>query len=312
MEKERLVKAAEAYTGRGWKVFTVGPSKRPWHNCRDCGAGAHDGEMCECLFCHGHQAASGDLERVRAMIWGRDEVQLAIRCGQASGGLVVLDGESHDAVEHGRTGVEVLDMFDAYVPGASLPDTLRARTGSGGLHLFYTVGMIGEGGCGVPSRNRVLPSVDVKADGGYVVVPPAAGRNWLNWGTDVTLIPPESELRTWLGKVRGGSGGGGAGGSKGRAAVLVDGMVPAGSRFEFTRGLVYKLRKQGVEWDDALEICRSWWTRYEQPPDGVRLAGGVWYLPWSQVEYELGRVWARVEPRPPLDQRLQAWMEKNR
>jgi hypothetical protein len=304
MEKERLIRAAAAYVDQGWSVFTVSGGKRPWQNCDDCQPGAHDGMACTHVRCHGHLAATQDVDRVVKNIMMAGECLLAVAGGAVSGDLVVLDAEGHDAVEHGRTGVEVLDVIGDYVEGACLPETLRARSASGGVHLYYRLS-------GVGAHNRVLPSVDVKGGGGYVVAPPQSGgaRTWHNWGTPVAVLPEEAPLAVWLrglGK-RSGSGSGSGGSGARLRDMTVEGVVPAGKRYEFTRGLVYKLRKQGVSWDDAVGIAQKWWERYEQPPAGVRVAGGVWYLPWRQVEYELERAWARVEPGAQLTFQQMAW-----
>ncbi len=46
--------------------------------------------------------------------------------------------------------------------------TLVARTGGGGLHYFYKAN-----GLQVPSRIAMLPEVDIKAERGFVVIPPS-------------------------------------------------------------------------------------------------------------------------------------------
>ncbi|MGH8879525.1 MAG: bifunctional DNA primase/polymerase, partial [Stackebrandtia sp.] len=84
--------AAREYIGRGWPVFVLGRSKRPVANCRDCppGRAGHDGDTCRCLTCHGHQAATLNPERVRAMLAAVPYGLLAVRTG-AIADLVVVD-----------------------------------------------------------------------------------------------------------------------------------------------------------------------------------------------------------------------------
>lgn len=292
MDVERKLTAAAAYSARGWKLFTVQENKKPWKNCENCPAGAHDGEECAHVFCHGHLAATGSMSSVEDMLAKRPKGLLAVRTGSPSG-LLVVDAEGTDRVGYGCTGVEYLDTLD-------FPqDTLRARTGGGGVHLFYGL----EPDKAISSRNRLAPNIDVKADGGYVVLPPAVGRSWQNW-TPLGGVPAAApqELLEWIDKTKASaSGPGGSGGGSLRDRVAEDGMIHA-SRYEFTRDMVYKLRKQGVSRERAEEIMFGWYGRYAQPPL-------VEYeLPWSQVVYELDRVWARVEAEPPLDERLQRWM----
>lgn len=297
MQVDRRIKAAAAYLERGWQLFTVSESKRPWHNCSACPTGAHDGEQCPCLFCHSFQAASGDAQKIEQMLSTRPEGLLAVRTGLASG-IFVIDAEGTDRVKCGRTGLDVIEDYDWW------GSTLKAETSGGGLHLYYAM-PAGEGVVGMSSRNRVLHNVDIKADGGYVVCPPAAGRRWLNWvQKDGVPEVPSGALLDWSRTVKGGSSGtGGAGGGTTLKDRLVDGRVPAGERYEFLRDLVYKLRKRGVSRHDAEEACAGWYERFDQPPVAET------ELPWRQVEYELERVWARVEPERP-DPRQMKWARR--
>jgi hypothetical protein len=224
---------------------------------------------------------------------------LAVRTGD---GLLAVDAEGDDRAGHGATGVEILEQWESYTAGVGLPQTLRAQTSGGGIHLLYQLSP----GVTVGSRNRVLPNVDIKCEGGYIVCPPAEGRRWVNWGH--TLEVPGDDLLQWLVKTAGTASSGGTG--RNLKDLLIDGVVPTGSRYEYTRNLVYKLRKSGVSRQDAERICRAAWEKYQQPPEGVRVQDGVWYMPWSQVLYELDR----AERRVPVDQGLtfsqRAWLER--
>lgn len=290
MQVERKIKAAHAYLERGWKLFTVSESKRPWNNCAACPTGAHDGEQCPCLWCHGFQAASSSAQDVEQMLSTRPEGLLAVRTGSVSG-LFVIDAEGTDRVKCGRTGLDVIEDYDWW------GDTLKAETSGGGLHLYYRL----EPGTTMSSRNRVLHNVDIKGDGGYVVVPPAVGRRWLNWvAREGSAEVPSAELLTWAREIKGGTGSGSGTTLKDR---LVEGRVPAGERYEFLRDLVYKLRKRDVSRQDAEEVCAAWFERFDQPPVAET------ELPWRQVIYELDRVFARVEPER-LDPRMKRWAEQ--
>lgn len=296
MTVERKTAAAQAYLERGWRLFTVQESKRPWQNCAACPTGAHDGWECGCLFCHSFLAASADADTVAQMISLRPAGLLAVATGAVSG-IFVVDAEGTDRVKCGRTGLDVIEDYDWW------GDTLKAETSGGGLHLFYDM----PAGAGMSSRNRVLHNVDIKADGGYVVLPPAQGRRWRNWVAKGGVAEaPEESLLAWAREIKGGSAGrtGGSGGTTLKDR-LVDGRVPAGERYEFLRDLVYKLRKRGVTRADAYEACAAWYERFDQPPVAET------ELPWRQVEYELERVWARVEP-DTVDARMIRWSEQLR
>jgi hypothetical protein len=295
VDKERMTTAAGAYLARGWKLFTVGANKRPWMNCPACPAGAHDGEQCPHPFCHGFQAATSEMSLLEDML-DRPGAHLALRTGSASG-VVVVDAEGTDRVGAGRDGVAALDDWDWW------GEPLRARTSGGGLHLFYAVGEDA-----IPSRNRVVPNIDIKADGGYVVLPPAQGRWWDNWTPLGGQAPPAcAELYEWL---RGGGAARAAGGKSSGLPALCerveeDGRI-YGGRYEFTRDMAYKLRKQGVSREYAEEIMGKWWNRYAQPPEVEH------ELPWRQVMYELDRVYVRVSPERGLSALQQKIAERLR
>lgn len=309
---ERKLRAAAAYMERGWHVFTVSAGKRPWHNCKKCNEEMHDPSGCACLDCHGFYAASRDINRVRASLWLHgQETMLAVRTGAVSG-IVALDAEGDDKDGYGQTGVEILDDWASWGAG-ELGDTLRACSASGGVHLLYAYPV--GGGVAVGSRNRALPNLDIKADGGYIVVPPGEGRRWQNWGSwSDSLAVPGDALRAFMTSASSsaftGAGGNGKAGISVLSSLRTADMIPAGIRYEFTRDLVYMLRKQGYAWDKAVEVARGYWERYEQPPAGVRSAGGVWYLPFTQVMYELERVWKRVEPEEAPSFKQMAWARR--
>jgi len=74
----------------------------------------------------------------------------------------------------------------------AMPETLRSATGGGGRHLLYRH----PPGFVIPSRKPWIPGVDVKSDGGYVVLPESNHKSgvpyrWLNWGNQATPLPPD-------------------------------------------------------------------------------------------------------------------------
>lgn len=299
---DRQLRAAAAYIARGWHVFVVRHDKTPFGNCQNCQPGrCAGGGKCACLnFCHAFYAATQNVDHIRAMLWrAGDGAQLAIRTGQASG-IFAIDAEGTDKDEYGTVGVEILDEWEQWT-GTKLTSALKARTSGGGLHLLYKL----PAGKGLQGKNRILPNVDLKADGGYIVAPPAEGRRWLNWNGGHTMGYPDDAMFAYLSGTTGRARG--VGGGAGALALRTADVIPAGSRYEFTRDLVYHLRRSGRTWDEALSICREYWTRFQQPPEGQRIAGGVWYLPFTQMEYELTRAWARVQPEEPVSFQQMSW-----
>ncbi|WP_239676732.1 bifunctional DNA primase/polymerase [Natronosporangium hydrolyticum] len=163
----------------GHQVFPLASSKRPVANCDRCRDADHDRQACPCLLCHGLYAATGDPERIAAMLAAVPRPLLAVRTGQPSG-VVVID------IDPGNGG----DLA-ALIRRGLAPPTAHVVTGSGGWHLWYRwPGRL------VPcSASRIAPGVDVRGDGGYVVVPPSAhprtGRRyvWADRPREVVEMP---------------------------------------------------------------------------------------------------------------------------
>jgi Bifunctional DNA primase/polymerase, N-terminal len=104
-----------------------------------------------------------------------------------------------------RSGVIVLDidppeghfsLKELQASHSSLPDTRRSRTGNKGLHYFFLYpddGQVYKNAVGLAG----LTGVDIRATGGYVVLPPSKlhGRLKYLWGNPDTPIAP---LPDWL------------------------------------------------------------------------------------------------------------------
>jgi hypothetical protein len=137
------LEAALAYAARGWFVLPVKADKKPW------------------LDSWGKEQTT-DPDTIRT--WWRRWPSAGVAIACKASGLVVVDIDEPDAWEALR-GLE--------------PEScgLVASTPSGGRHLFYAAPVEGY----VRSRAR-WPGIDVKASGGehggYVVAPPAPGREW--------------------------------------------------------------------------------------------------------------------------------------
>jgi len=149
-----VLAAALELARQGLPVFLLGRSKRPVANCDQCPRDnpAHDPAACGHLTCHGFYAATRDPDRLAAMVNAVPGGMLAVRTGTGAG-VAVIDIDPRNG---GRVVPELM------------PPTRAVRTGSGGWHLYYT-----HPGGPLGSKAAGLPGVDIKADGGYVVVPPS-------------------------------------------------------------------------------------------------------------------------------------------
>lgn len=318
---EEVLREALRLARRGTRVFPV-------HSYRRVVEPGPDGEprvapRCTCsrpacenpakhpvghLVPHGHNDATLDPERISA--WFRPPAEpaaswvpwnLAVATGR---GLIVVDADARQTRTDLPNGVEVLDDWETWTRGTSLPANPRViRTGSGGLHLWLRV----DDGLVIKSRNRVLPALDVKADGGYVLVPPSAHVSGGFYAVLRDVEPPACppELVAWLLTTKGGryvTRRAGAGATAApddydfRRIIAGDGC-PAGHRDYFVNDLCFRLRRAGTPIQDAAEALRREWLRMENPPGDE--------FSWDACVYKLQRVWDEVAPEDVTD--VPAW-----
>lgn len=291
---------------REWKIFVLGREKTPLPNCAAChGAGPeHDREACPCLTCHGIYAGTNDITRIELMRERYPDNPWAVRTGAASG-IIVLDAEGGGS----PSGLEVLDDWETWTGwDRPLPWTERAaETPSGGVHLFYRYVE------GVRSRNRVLPQVDIKADGGYVVIPINDDRR--RWIREGDPAEPDPRLVDWFRSARGRLSGGSIG-PVGHSSgydyqrFLREGC-PGGMRDEFFNELIFRLRKSGMERGPATVEIRRHWKQAAQPDRAVNGECAAWHMPWWNCEYKIDKIWRTVEP-DDVSAELRTWAEAQR
>lgn len=324
------------YLTLGWKLFVLPRStdgKVPTANCdpcRDAGVG-HDREACACLTCHGFYAATDDLERLAAMWRLMPDGLLGLRTGAPSG-VVVIDAEADPdprqgpgPTGEGLSGVDVVDHWEKWVPRAPMPHTLTARSASGGRHLYLATGSDDV----IRSRARVLPGVDIRANGGYAVLPPGARgeRSWVVRDGDAApggpgstpgvgwAVTPSEPLLWWLRGARGGRyttratpvarpSSGAVRGTESTSVeepthqeLLRDG-VPMGMQQEFLNKMIYRMVKlEGIT--DRVELTARAWpvvSSWDQDPRRP-------WIPWD-VEKQITHVLGGVEPGVKIPRHL--------
>lgn len=171
-----------------------------------------------------------------------------------------------------RSGRWVLDVdaksgglatVDAYekARGAILPFTLSVKTGGGGYHLHWRLPAGGpwKNGTGV-----LGPGVDVRADGGYVILPPSVHPNgqayaWVEADAELEEAPDDltarvlrpQEARTV---------------PPGTPGTPGTGVVREGGRNEALTRLAGKLRRAGLEADEILAALGGANVRVCVPP----------------------------------------------
>ncbi|MFG2978385.1 bifunctional DNA primase/polymerase [Streptomyces sp. NPDC048331] len=181
----------------GWPVHPLAPGRKtPPANCRDCGESGHTYSNCPCLaagrWCHGFHAATLDYSRIEQWWTSKPTLGVGVACGPAD--LVVIDIDAHECdlphrdrllpgipigetvdLQGLRTGFHSLAVLAA-LRGETSPaedeTTLRVRTPSGGLHVWYRATDGRRWQCSTGSGKRGLAwQVDVRAHGGYIVAP---------------------------------------------------------------------------------------------------------------------------------------------
>ncbi|MEV0125760.1 bifunctional DNA primase/polymerase [Streptomyces sp. NPDC050703] len=181
---------------RGWPVLPLAPGRKtPARNCPACRTGAHSPAQCPCQdhgrWCHGFHAATLDQDRLRRWWAARPDFGIGVSCGPA--GLVVIDIDAHAAEPPARdrvlpgipigAGVDLTGLANGYhtlavlaaLRGVTSPDrdtsTLRVRTPSGGMHVWYRSDLRWQSSVGSGTGRSLAWQVDVRAHGSYIVAP---------------------------------------------------------------------------------------------------------------------------------------------
>lgn len=147
--KQTMLNAALDYASRGLAVFPLeSQGKKP-------------------ITAHGLKDATTDPDVVRDMFTKHPYSNIGMACGKQSGGIVVVDIDVDD--EKGIDGQDSLKSWER--EHGMLPSTAMTLTGRGGNHyLYHTNG---------DTRSRVAckEGIDIRADGGYIVLPPSIHPN---------------------------------------------------------------------------------------------------------------------------------------
>lgn len=150
---QNMLKAALAYARNGWPVFPCRLTKQPWTQ-------------------HGFKDPTTDEGKIREW-WGRyPNASIGVPTGHAIGAWV-LDVDLPD-------GPESLDEIESQ--HGPLAITLEQVTGSGGRHLFFAE----IPGDKIQNSAKIIgQGLDVRGDGGYVIVAPSShpSGNRYQWKT---------------------------------------------------------------------------------------------------------------------------------
>ena len=232
-----LAEALRLTERTGWLLFPT-RGKAPAISAENGGRGLHD-------------ATATPAELARLFHRAPDADGFGVNCGAS--GLVVLDCD----VKPGIDGRDTLR--DAGLPWLA-DETPRALTPRGGEHTFFA----GR----VPSRTGVLEAVDIKSEGGYVVLPPAPGRVWQAdsspWDVSPSLAP------VWLLGLSARTGGG----SPKAWLQAVSDYVKEGKRNITAASIAGHLLARKVDPRLAAVLLVAWGRSFCKPPlSDVEIAG---------------------------------------
>ena len=218
MTNDRMMECALEYANQGFAVFPLSPKdKFP-------------------IYSGGFKIATTDPVQIGKW-WRRNpDANIGIATGQPSGGLIVIDLDVDE--DKGIDGFET--MRDWERSHDALPDTANTITGRGGYHLLYR--------SNEPIKNRVgiLPGVDVRGDGGYIVAPPSIHPNgrayeWEQTIDEFGIAPVNEVVRAFLS----------SGDSGDASEFVVPDEIPAGSRNDTLFKMACSLQARGYS-DSAI------------------------------------------------------------
>ncbi len=182
----RFLDAALRYAGSGTPVYPTWPRHGDQCGCGDRGCKSPGKHPIGRLVPNGLKDATKDKDTIRRWWRAYPDAGIGAPTGSSSG-LLVIDSD----LREGHSGTEALSALAPTL--GPLPETHLAGTPSGGRHLYfkYPEGI----GC---SQGALGPLVDVKGEGGAIVLPPSHDLyRWLDDRQPAELPP------AWIDRLRG-------------------------------------------------------------------------------------------------------------
>jgi hypothetical protein len=241
---EEVLAAALAFAARGWPVFPVN-GKTP-------------------LTEHGFKDASRNEEQILAWWQKYPAAGVAIATGAPSGVLIVdVDAQKGGA----RTWKQLC------ADHGKVPPTAATLTGGGGGHLLFQ-----HPGDVPSSTGKLGVHVDIRADGGYAILPPSVHENgriyrWIQTVEKAGIAEPPA----WIIELARGR-------RNGRPGVApLDEIIPEGRRNAELASIAGTLRRRGLGAAEILATLREVNRHRCQPPladdELERIAGSIGRYP---------------------------------
>ena len=178
-------KAAEQYARQGWHIFPV-------HSIREGVCTCDRGNECTSAGKHPIISPKAIKEWTveQAQGWWKKFPYANIGVWLEGSTIGVLDLDKK--IEEGIDGEAALGLL-CQTKGIAWPATLSCRTGSGGLHLYFSY----DKDRPVPNKANALgPGIDCWSGQHYLILPPSDHKSggcyvWENWGSTPTTFPYE-------------------------------------------------------------------------------------------------------------------------
>ena len=219
---------------------------------------------------HGVSEATTDIAQVRRWWSTWPDANIGVACGEASGGLLAIDIDVHP--ERDIDGFRTLNDWER--EHGELPETLVSVSGSGGQHLLYRTGE--PLACSKDDTPDHSVGVDIRANGGYIVVPPSVHPNgssyeFEEWPWDMPIARADDNVLGFVRKVQALSSPSSGKGSQGMTPSTKTGFsLPAdvheGSRDDTLYRWACSMRADNVPKDLALEMMRIYNASHCHPP----------------------------------------------
>lgn len=275
---EKKIEQLSYYCNRGWSIFPL-----VWMDDGDCSCGSSE---CKSPGKHplvkgGFLSASTDLQQVITWYERWPKANWGLRTGdQAKGGAGILVVDI-DSKNHGFDTWEMLSMdHQGHI------ETVTVETGNNGQHLWFsypsdidlrsTAGALG-------------PGLDVRANGGYVVVPPSQTnrpyRFELNPEETPISTPPDWLIKELIGHKSH------LPSIKAPAAIRIGDQVPQGERHQALLAVAGSLRRIGMgnqEIEAALQTIRDErFSTGDHPITNVEIGDIASWITTKSREYAL-------------------------
>jgi len=162
--------SAMKYAARGWRLFPLKPcDKLPLIPKSEGGNGCLD--------------ATAEMTMVDYWWTNNPDANIGLHCGPGSNVFVLdIDTElpkarANKPDEVRVTGMDALTQLE--MENGAIPATRKSQTGRGGLHFFFLLprGRKLRNKVGITLADGSRASIDVRTDGGYVVLPPSIHKN---------------------------------------------------------------------------------------------------------------------------------------